>query len=565
MTTRPSAARALAALAACKAEFGAAVARRKLALLRELATRPLGRADQVLRLHEVLCFLRAYPDDLHVQRRVERMLAAFARRADLLRFRDELAHSGIAGTTHWFPYFWPTARWLAACWPGLLRFDRSDAQAEANLARALPLLLGAAEAHALRELKLGGYAAIDRVRGATSDATFLVRRVETLPGDAFTREAFYDAINPSCELLPGRSAAGRTPSRTLDRLTFAPCACRRQALPRARPNLREQGRQPPLAWRRCTPREGDRVLDLARRALAVRQRDLDAFAHGSPRDTWLVDDGDGLAFALVGMRPQRRPPFAAVYGTLALRNGVPVGYGQVDLVGRACALSFNTFETFRGAEAAHILARELAALRALFGTASVSVDPYQLGHGNDEGLDSGAWWFYFKLGFRPRAAAARALARREQDRQRRDPAYRCSRRTLQRLAQAHLFFDLDRPLPLPALTDVGLRIVRALAAHGADRERALDDFEARAARRCGLALRRLSAPQRRVWRQWAPWLASLRGLAHWPVADRRALADVIRAKAAPSERDYVLRVAAHANLCRALFGSPAGRGGASSV
>jgi len=35
------------------------------------------------------------------------------------------------------------------------------------------------------------------------------------------------------------------------------------------------------------------------------------------------------------------------------------------------------------------------------GTTCVSVYPYQLGHDNDEAIESGAFWFYRKLGFRP--------------------------------------------------------------------------------------------------------------------------------------------------------------------
>ena len=103
----------------------------------------------------------------------------------------------------------------------------------------------------------------------------------------------------------------------------------------------------------------------------------------------------------------------AIYGGLTLQNGVPVGYHQCDLVGRSAAISFNTFETFRGGEAAHTFARLLAALAHGFGTRSFSIEPYQLGKGNDEGLASGAWWFYAKLGFRPRARDGLALARRE--------------------------------------------------------------------------------------------------------------------------------------------------------
>ena len=51
-------------------------------------------------------------------------------------------------------------------------------------------------------------------------------------------------------------------------------------------------------------------------------------------------------------------------------------------------------------------------LRALFGCDSFAIDPYQLGHHNAEGLSSGAWWFYYKLGFRPIDPAARPWATR---------------------------------------------------------------------------------------------------------------------------------------------------------
>ena len=49
--------------------------------------------------------------------------------------------------------------------------------------------------------------------------------------------------------------------------------------------------------------------------------------------------------------------------------------------------------------------RLLAARAHLFGTRSFSIEPYQLGKNNDEGIASGAWWFYAKLGFRPRSPA----------------------------------------------------------------------------------------------------------------------------------------------------------------
>src|SRR5512145_600980 len=242
---------ALTTLERLRDRFDKASTRRKLRCLRALARARLVRADQVLRLHEALCFLRAYPDSVELLRRVDSMLARFDRRADLRAHRDALAYSGIAGTTLWFPFFYPTALWLAGRWPSKLVLERSDDVAGAAIATLLPPLLTPVEAHGLREAKLGGFAALDAVRGAETDATFLVQRVAALPADDRTREAFYDAINPSCELLPGAD----TPSRTRAALSGVRPVFQTGPLRRARPELAQAVRRPPRSFRPATPRE----------------------------------------------------------------------------------------------------------------------------------------------------------------------------------------------------------------------------------------------------------------------------------------------------------------------
>jgi hypothetical protein len=547
--------RDLTTLERLKPRYGAGIAGRRLQLLRRLDRTRLKSAAAVQRLHEALCFLRAYPDDAAVHAQVERMLARFAQRADLRAHRDELAATGIAGTTHWFPYFWPTARWAVERWPALLSFDRSDREAADNLLKALPLLASPLEAAAIKERKLDGFAAIDHLRGRQTDAAFVVRRVAALPASELVREAIYDAINPSCRLQPGRSAADMTLSRTLDRWPVKP-VYRTAPFASGRADLRAELQRAPRTFRCLPPRAGARLLDLARRALAVRQRDLDAFAWGNERDVWWVDDFDGRAYALIGMQPARRAPVAAIYGTLYLQNGVPVGYGQSDHVGHACALSFNVFDTFRGSEASQVLARLMAALHAVFGATSFSVEPYQLGQDNDEGIASGAWWFWFKHGFAPRDPQSIRVVRAEQQRLARNPAQRSSEVTLRTLARWHLFFELDpaQPTPLPPLADLGLRAATTLAALGDDRDTALARCVRQAQHACGLrSERKLSPAERDAWQQWAPLLALLPALPRWSLADRQAVCSLIAAKAAPSEREYVLRLAAHARLRHALL------------
>jgi hypothetical protein len=548
------AARTLAALERARGVYAPASADGRLRLLQRLARATLRSARQVERLHELLCFLRAYPDDARVLAQVLAMLARFDRRADLRAQRAALAHTGIAGTDTGYPFFWPTALWLARRWPALLRLDRSDTLAGENIARALPLLVTALEATALKELALPGYEAIDRLRGQTPDAVFLIERVAAMPGDTFTRESFYDGINPSCTLAAGAD----TPARTREMFAGARIVWQTGPLRRDRPDLRREIARAPRGLRRLSRAQAHAAIDLARAAMVARQRDLDAFAYGHAEDVWRVDDGDGDAFVINGVEPLRRAPLAATYGGLILHNGVPIGYLQADLVGRSAALSFNTFETFRGGESAYLFARMLAMLHHVFGTTSFTLDPYQLGHGNDEGIASGAWWFYFKLGFAPRAPAARRIARAELARMERNPRHRSSEATLRALARRHLFFEVDpaRPLPLPPLAAIGLAGAKLLDARaGTDRQRALRECSREALRRCGVgSLSGFTADERRAWERAAPFVLLLPGLGRWHVDERRALVDVFRAKGGRSEREFVRRLVAHVRLHDALFG-----------
>ena len=541
----------LSALERRRLRYRPGLAARRLALLRQLDRTSLATAQQVQRLHELLCFLRAYPDDERVLQQVERMLGRFERRADLRAHRDELAYSGIAGTTIWFPFFYPTARWLATRWPDALQLDRTDTVAEEAIAKLLPALMSPLEAHALRESHLPGFTALDRLRGRRTDATFLIERVAAMPGNDFTREAFYDLINPSCELLP----TADSPSRTRALFAMAPRSFQTQPLRSGRPNLRAQIVRAPRKWRRLAGAAAHDLIDLARSSMVTRERDLDAITHGNPRDAWRVDDGDGLAFGLFGMVPERRAALPAIYGGLTLQSGVPIGYHQFDLIGRNVAVSFNTFETFRGGESAHVFARLLAALHAVFGATSFSIEPYQLGDGNEEGVQSGAWWFYNKMGFRPRAKVALRLAAAENARLKTRPSHRSSAATLKQLARHHVFLDADPARPglliLPAA--IGLKVGAFLAELAADdRARALAIASDLAQRTCGLtSLRSLSGSERRAWNAICPLIAMLASEG-WRSTDRTLLLRLVRAKAAVSERDYVQRLAQQPGLLRAL-------------
>ena len=551
----PSAVKQLNELESLSGRFGAGEGVRKVELVRALEGARMPRAGQVLRLHEVLCFLRAHPDDAHLLAAVKAALGRFAERADLCRFRRALEGSGIAGTDVRFRFFAPTARWLAQRHPDRLEIDWPDYGAAELLRARLHLLAVEAESPGLDTDRVAPRAWIDRLRRPDEgDAAFLFRRLDALPMDPAVRDAFQDELDVPLVLRPGPG----TPARTTALHTRVQVAFQTRPLRRTRPELRAALRAPPRSIRSVPRREGQALVDLAREAMVVRARDLDAFAAGDPNDVRMVDCGDGLEFAVIGVQPGDRMLLESVYGWLTLQNRVPIGYVLSSALFRSSEIAYNVFDTWRGGEAAHVYGRVLATARALFGSSTFTIYPYQLGHGNPEGLESGAWWFYQKLGFRARDPQVLALMERELARMQERPRHRSSIATLKQLARANVYYDLGRPRSTVIGTFPFARVGAAVSDYlarrfGSDRERGQDVCAAEVASEIGLrAWRKLPRDERRAVAWWGPLLRILPGLERWKRAERLALGRVVRAKGGRRESDYVRLFDEHRQLGRAL-------------
>jgi hypothetical protein len=144
-----------------------------------------------------------------------------------------------------------------------------------------------------------------------------------------------------------------------------------------------------------------------------------------------------------GLPPTRRLPLRAYLAGYTLKNGVPINYVEAIGLCEWIEVGFNTFYTYRQGETAWIYAQALRCLCALTAAKCISIYPYQIGQNNDEALDSGAFWFYRKLGFRPGRPDLQALCEREEEKIAANPKYRTPRRILKRLAEAHMFYDLS--------------------------------------------------------------------------------------------------------------------------
>ncbi len=546
----------LTQLEALKYQFGKDAGQDKQVLLRRLESVSLPSAESVLRLHELLCFWRAYPDNARLLRQIESMLGKFESRRDLRRFRNDLVDSGLEGTEIRYEFFVRMAQWLARRWPDRLLIDWEEFQNTETLEKILALLALYNETPGLDEFGYEAREWIELLKGpAETDAAFVVNRIREMELDSFMREYFYEHLQLPMILTPGTDG----PSRTGAKIRGAKIYYQDQPLNMKRPDLRAELKRPPLSVYPVSERKGQEIIDLAREAMVTRSRDLDVFANGDPKDVRMIDCGGGLEFAAIGSVPESRLMFEAVYGFLTFKNGVPVGYVLNSALFGSVEVAYNIFETYRGGEAGYMYGRLLSALHYLFEADTFTIYPYQLGgDGNQEGLESGAWWFYQKLGFRARDAHILKRMNSELRKMRQKPKHRSSIPTLEVLAAENVYFDMKRArddvIGMLPLGNIGLRITEYLAGRFGARRNQADEVCAREARQLlGVrSLRGWSSGEKLAWHRWSPLILILPGVKRWSAADKKDLVAVVRAKGGLRESDFAVRFDRHRKLRRAL-------------
>ncbi|HZW52895.1 MAG TPA: hypothetical protein VFF00_02610 [Candidatus Elarobacter sp.] len=543
------------ALAACAPRFGTEARPEKLRLLARLATVQIASAPTLERLHESLCFVRAYPDDAAVQDAAERALREFAMRVRRLAApaRARLHDSGIADTDLDYPFGLPMARWLATRFPGDVTILWRTFDGGERLEEALSLLVTPTEAEAFTEGGLGWRRWLRLASGGrASDLEVLLRLFRTAPISEEAREWLFETL----ELPIVWRLRGAAPSRTLLRLPGAPVFYQREGLRRSGVDFAREITRPLPTLRQADRAVADAVMEAARAAMATRARELHAFARPNAGDILVADPGRGLRIALVGLRPDDRLPLDAYYAYLAFKNGVPVSYGG----GWGCfgtlEFALNIFESFRQGESALLISQILRVYYRVFRMRTVVVDRSQIDDSNPEGLRTGAFYFYAKLGFRPTDAEVSRLADAERARIARERDYRSPLAMLRRLGRSNLFLTLDGGPPAPAVT--GSRLAALVTGHitrvfDGDRRAAVADAVTRVARALGATgWRRVSPPERRAFERLAIVMGLIPDLARWPARERERLRRVMRAKGGVSEARYLALLDDHRRLRRSL-------------
>ncbi|MEO8484763.1 MAG: hypothetical protein ABI585_00355 [Betaproteobacteria bacterium] len=546
----PITAAAIGGLRVALSRFGRGTRGARARALRTARQRAFQDVHALVAYHDLLLFVLAHPGSRAEHARAEAELARVARHARAVAEhgraseRRQLRNSGIAWTEVHADFGLATARWLVDRWPACVRLEAIEDAARslaATLASALPPLQA--------DIAAGGSLDADAIAttfaGTGDRLAWLVRTCDAIPAAPAVREQLFESLGVTIAVAPHATPLSRTftrgpahPPCVVDALVGSVnvAATSARPLPRARP--------PTIAARA-------RIVDASRATLAMLARETDALATTSPRDTAWHRLGRGVAIAMHAPAAGRRGPLDAHVGFVLYRNGVPVAYGGGWPFLGGCRIGVHVFPAFRGGESAWLFAQVLRAYRQRFGVVRFVVEPSQYGLGNREGLVSGAFWFYWRLGFRPVAPRLRALAAAEAVKIAAQRGYRAPIDVLRRFTASDLALDLGAGPAPPDPADLAEAASRWLARRGrGDTARAEREALAIASRLVGRPPP-TDPVEREAWRAWAPLLAQIPAIAAWPATARAGIAAILRAKAR-DEFAFQRRLNGHRRLADAL-------------
>ena len=549
-------------LEAAKSRFGRAEAAQTKRLLNQLSQSDFSDAKSLLRFHETLLFLRAFPQSTSLVPKIEKILNTFHERIEKLvelgtdmSVFDDFDTSGITGTTMQDTLTCDVVRWLARRIPRHVEIAWDDYEEDRAMGSTWPRFIPLLPEDSDVEANIPWRRWLNTAKGRQRDLIWLIRQFERLNLTDLQRAELYDSLR-----LPiGWRLENLKLSRTRHWTRPAKLFIHNEPLiTRSQVSIADELARPAPRLIKLSLQDGEAIMHTIREIMLVRYRELYGTTLGDARSVVRAEVGRGVVFYFWNLPPARRLPLRAYVAGFTLKNGVPINYIEAIGLCEWIEVGFNTFYTYRQGETAWIYAQALRCLRAFTGATTISVYPYQIGQNNDEALDSGAFWFYRKLGFRSGKKELEQLARREEQKIAARPQYRTPKKTLKRLAEAHVFYEFPGSevgaWDSFSTRNLGLRVNRRMATEfGGISERIRQASVKEINRTLRITASSWTSAERQAFENWSLVLALIPGLNHWSSREKQDVVAMIRAQAGSVEMRYLQMTQQQPRLRAALL------------
>lgn len=194
---------------------------------------------------------------------------------------------------------------------------------------------------------------------------------------------------------------------------------------------------------KLTDKDKERIIDAAKMTLFYLYRETEPFTNANKDDITLFQLNKGISVALFGSTNDKRYSLESYSGYLVFKNNIPASYGGGWIFGERSQFGINILESFRGGESSLIICELLRVYHQFCGVTRFVVKPYQFGLHNPEAIKTGAFWFYYKLGFKPENKELLKLALEEEKQKLLNPTYKSTESTLKKYTKSNIALTLS--------------------------------------------------------------------------------------------------------------------------
>lgn len=414
-------------------QFGKQHTAEKIKLLQSIELTALKSKKAFQLYSDVLLFIIAYPDNKTVYNLANQLLHqlhAYIQSDEKRQY--SLYNSGITGTAVCAAFGFEITKWLRQQYPATISissFEADDAQIQAVVSAMMSKL----ESEILQDSYFTWKEWMERTALPQEDLLDgLIAIFDNNNTRPEVKDELWNSIGVNTEIYFTTHTALRT---SLIKPYYHSQLIRKAT--------QTTGVTKPVKLK-LSESEAAEIIDCSRMILVRHLREIDPISFADAKLVSYYQLPRGLSIALMEMTPERRHPIDSYMGYTVFKNGLPVAYAGSWLLFDSGRIGLNVFPAYRGGESQYIFQQVLQLHAQVYKLKRFTVDPYQIGNKNSDGIHSGAFWVYYHAGFRPVLPEIFEIATTEAQKIKTIPGYRSPATVLKKLAESKLELLLQK-------------------------------------------------------------------------------------------------------------------------
>ena len=439
----------------------------KISILNGMATNRIPFTGAFSAYHETLLFIMAFPPDKKIFTLAEREVL---RLAEIIKKQPEkvkelFVNSGIPFTNYRASFSHDCTRWLLTH-PDCKVLIHKIENTTFDLNEALKVTVPSQE----RSETTAGFTNEELLNELSPDKElqlpFVINELSRLDNLPYIKDHYYDGLGIQTNVIPKNKLFSKSYNRIeIPKVFYHVDLVKHfdvedllnRELP-AEAALTESGKRD--------------LIRVIKNSMAMTERETDPATYLKEDSIHLYHLERGVSIAIYGMPQPRQLPMESYIGYTLFKNGYPAAYAGGWIFGWRSDYGLNIYDQFRGGESAYMVAQVLRLYRQLFQIKYFQVEATQFGLDSTEGIATGVFWFYYKLGFRPVDAQLRQLAKTEFQKIKTRKGYRSSAKTLLKFTESNIFKKIEDKVQ-PGVYDITNKVKKMIIKkYGSNSQRA---------------------------------------------------------------------------------------------